>query len=1188
MSPVLLASRPPLQPSYDARALHKPNPEGQIATIFSCICFELFREYLSRNMNSSNANAWPSGKPVIGSASGRTKSRLVKMRRRGGSPCSTSNLAPEAGKTDVRLNSFPSSSDNLGPYQFGEETGCSVVGNFGSGNDGKETFVFGASRGKSSSNMSSNNANSDGFIEAKVIHDMRKLKIQNQPHTVNQILKLNESDTVTASRAEGNMGFATLDRLNKRSGVDDNAVSELPYEMQKLNIACSGPVDNISNVKDLNSNLNENNKIEFRFGRCLEVELTEEMKKLNVKDAVGYDGSGYNYDVDDAKQFMFGNINKGRGPLAGNSVNMLPDKMKDLNIKDSVNAYSGEEGNFSFGDKSSFSFGGGRGASGGINGRAENLISEEMRKLKIEREAGDNIVQRQTSGHSRVLFPGEMLGNLGDKKFQDVKSPITTEFTFQAVLNGQDKKLEFHANRESAKDARSKKKRGKRKPTPGQQRFRQDYVHRESSPGVQPDSESYSPMDVSPYLEVVADNEGSKETSVTSEEALHCDHSIASSESHPSFSNEDLDEDLVFATQRLNFNEGDDKFTEPNMEPSECEFDSAFGGEDPSKGSISRSESFKSAAGLSDYSCDTFVSAADTEVSSSLRIESDDTDGRTGFCFASHTEDAGGTNFMFTASSSAQGQSSAGMFFHKKKIRAKVVREKYSPQKRVAHASSTTQFFPLSERVSLLPPRQGQKGDPPTLLSKREDTSEVVMEPESMPQGTPCIPSASIAAQEACEKWRLRGNQAYANRDMSKAEEYYTQGVNCVAQNESSPRSCLRALMLCYSNRAATRMCQGRLREALADCMKAAAIDPSFYRVQLRAANCYLALGEVEDASLHFMKCLQSGSNACVDQKLVLEASEGLEKSQKVFECMKQSTGLLQRGISCDAESALGVIIEALTISSYSEKLLQMKGDALLMLRRYEELIQLCEQTLGSAEMNCSVISGDKNLTDLDHIDVEKNLSFRLWRWHLTIKSYFYLGKLDEALDFVKKQEESISTTKKSGSKTLESLIPLAGTIRILVHHKASGNEAFQSGRHAEAVEHYTAALSCTVESRPFAAVCFCNRSAAYKAMGQIIDAISDCSLAIALDGNYLKAISRRASLFEIIRDYEQAILDLKRLIAVLTKQVEDKAKQSGASDRTISVNELRQSQHLLSLMEEEARKEIPLNMYLIFGRSMI
>ena len=43
------------------------------------------------------------------------------------------------------------------------------------------------------------------------------------------------------------------------------------------------------------------------------------------------------------------------------------------------------------------------------------------------------------------------------------------------------------------------------------------------------------------------------------------------------------------------------------------------------------------------------------------------------------------------------------------------------------------------------------------------------------------------------------------------------------------------------------------------------------------------------------------------------------------------------------------------------------------------------------------------------------------------------------------------------------------------------------------------------MESLLFASVCFGNRAAAYKALGQITDAIADCNLAIALDGRYLK-----------------------------------------------------------------------------------
>lgn len=54
-------------------------------------------------------------------------------------------------------------------------------------------------------------------------------------------------------------------------------------------------------------------------------------------------------------------------------------------------------------------------------------------------------------------------------------------------------------------------------------------------------------------------------------------------------------------------------------------------------------------------------------------------------------------------------------------------------------------------------------------------------------------------------------------------------------------------------------------------------------------------------------------------------------------------------------------------------------------------------------------------------------------------------------------------------------------------------------------MEHYTVALSHNIGSRPFSAICLCNRAAAHQALRQITDAIADCSLAIALDGNYVK-----------------------------------------------------------------------------------
>ena len=66
----------------------------------------------------------------------------------------------------------------------------------------------------------------------------------------------------------------------------------------------------------------------------------------------------------------------------------------------------------------------------------------------------------------------------------------------------------------------------------------------------------------------------------------------------------------------------------------------------------------------------------------------------------------------------------------------------------------------------------------------------------------------------------------------------------------------------------------------------------------------------------------------------------------------------------------------------------------------------MCEQTLGAAEKNFVSIGVDGQFVD-NGCSESENCSFaRVWRWHLISKSYFYLGKLDVALDLLQKLEQ--------------------------------------------------------------------------------------------------------------------------------------------------------------------------------------
>ena len=75
------------------------------------------------------------------------------------------------------------------------------------------------------------------------------------------------------------------------------------------------------------------------------------------------------------------------------------------------------------------------------------------------------------------------------------------------------------------------------------------------------------------------------------------------------------------------------------------------------------------------------------------------------------------------------------------------------------------------------------------------------------------------------------------------------------------------------------------------------------------------------------------------------------------------------------------------------------------------------------------------------------------------------------------------------------------------------------------------------------------------------------------------QAISRRATLYEMIRDYGQAANDVRKLILLLEKKVN----VSGVSPKVFNKHsDLKQARARLSSIEDEAKKDTPLNLYLI------
>ncbi|KAA3455313.1 dentin sialophosphoprotein isoform X6 [Gossypium australe] len=627
----------------------------------------------------------------------------------------------------------------------------------------------------------------------------------------------------------------------------------------------------------------------------------------------------------------------------------------------------------------------------------------------------------------------------------DFRTPKWNPSSFKENLFPEvDRKLEVGVKSSLTKEKRSKKMRGKsRKSSLHKHRSQQYNVPQESSSQENQDSsQCYSPMDFSPYQEIAEVDQLPKESAQ---------------------------------------DEGDQKCSKPNEENFGYDHQRTFFGDGPSREPVCESETAPTA-----FKSDRFSSSSAAGIAGAEGLNgTQENKQRTESCFSSGMEDE--RKFTFSATStSGQGSLSLRKRQLRNKSKVKIGNASFiiTPVLDVQGGSSSVQFSPCD-------PVECEQKDKFTHHSKEEND-----------QFKQRSNSFTAAVHEACEMWRLRGNQAYRNENLSKAEEFYTQGINSVPTNETSGCS-VKPLVLCYSNRAATRISLGRIREALADCLMAAALDPNFLKVNVRAGNCYLLLGETDNAIRYFNKCFSSGAEVCLDHRIRVDAADGLQKAQRVDELTKHSAILLEEKSSNAASSALDAISEALSISSRSEKLLEMKAEALYMLKKYEEAIQLCEQPLYVAQNSSSEAEIDKQITSTDGCGCYSIAM--LWRWHLMSKSYFYMGKLEKALELLQKLEHVGSWKDEHGSKILEMSVSLAVTIRELLRLKTAGNEAVCSGRYTEAVEHYTLALSSNVESRPFAAICFCNRAAACQALGQIADAIADCSLAMALNENYTK-----------------------------------------------------------------------------------
>lgn len=652
-----------------------------------------------------------------------------------------------------------------------------VLDSNSSDKSGKETFVFEANM-KDCVNV--NDLDCSVTNRKGIVEDLKNLKIGNSVEFVNA--KGGVFDPNSSCKPNSNVDWERVDTASRTvhshsSSIDENIKVKLPDDMSKLKIESHKNEDSRETVKDgkfvssAKDKLGSSNNVTGFLEKNLESELPDELqKKLNLKETVQIGAPNVIFNDVDMNKFEFGRSRKDGDPSVKSIESTLHSHMENLNIKDHLS--TNNENNLASSktvrwetimsrNKKSSSDASYVGDILSINldkskkeehtfhrgtqvkhpsGGSEAPSDQPEDGLRVRGNAAvSSLFSSSCTNLERIGSTFEVPEERDEYTFLNNRSFLETPFEFKTP--NQKTNIADNSIEKSELEARTKK-RGEKSghPTIVHLSHGQAFVVRGSSSKENlEDSDSYSPMDISPYQEILADI--SRETSVTSDESSSCN---LPTDSVPTNSVDAVVEDVLMATQRLDINERDAKCEETKDEFFESHFDTCVGADGPPERSVSmaETESYKSAMEDVDCISDNIANSVEIEAISSSNIKTHYSDCRTQFCFASSSGDIKGSNFTFSASSSTHGQSTASKRLNRKKSLAKL-------------GQDVNLTIPFSGSSLLLSPGRNQRGDPSPRPHKCGDDC-VVDKGQAVKRESISTFSAAVAAQEACEKWRSR------------------------------------------------------------------------------------------------------------------------------------------------------------------------------------------------------------------------------------------------------------------------------------------------------------------------------------------------------------------------------------------------------------------------------------------------
>lgn len=340
----------------------------------------------------------------------------------------------------------------------------------------------------------------------------------------------------------------------------------------------------------------------------------------------------------------------------------------------------------------------------------------------------------------------------------------------------------------------------------------------------------------------------------------------------------------------------------------------------------------------------------------------------------------------------------------------------------------------------------------------------------------PAVPSASSPEAEIlAELKKEEANKFYVTKDYKKALVGYSEAI------ELCPN-----VARYYGNRSACYMMMGLYRDALKDAQKSIELDPQFIKAYSRIIKCSLILGDVVNAetAINKLKEIDPTNNSIASELRDLEhlrrylveaeVAYAAKDYRKVVYCMDRCCDV---GTSCSRFKLI-------------------KAECLTFLGRYQEAQDIANDVLHIDKQNVEAI-------------------------YVRGMCLYYQDNIDRAFTHF----QQVLRLAPDHSKALE-IYKKAKSLKL---KKEEGNVAFKANRFEEAYNLYTQALLLDPQNGMTNAKLHFNKATVAAKLGRLNESITECTEALRLDENYLKALLRRAQCYMDLQDFEEAVRDYEK-----------------------------------------------------------